>query len=212
MYYKCGEYTLIPYQYSKIELDFFDEIKKIIDIYPLKAYSFFEKIHDNEISYKRDSTLIISLLKLNKNDISNIFEILKRFLRVKAISKIFYKKEFVIVHFFNELILNVLKKEKTWMFVDYYFIIRKLLSNHVHFQGYLKSDNDKIFIDMFFYYNKKYYIFINDKLNINKNDNIVLCTLNQKEKNQDNREIKNIKYFLANTLKEEQVFKLVFTE
>ena len=209
MHYKINEYTLIPYEYTKIEKEFFLEIKKIIDTFPLKIYDFFDIIHNYDVSYIRDSTLIISLFKLNKNEISNVFEILKRFLRIKAVTKIFYKKEFIIVHFYSEIISKFLIEKKSWMYIDYYFIIKEKITKHIYYQGILKINDIEEQIKMFFCYNKKYYIF-SDNTNLHiDNSNFIFCKLETKNMNSNG---KTINYFLANTLKEEQIYKLVFNE
>lgn len=210
MYYKCNDLILIPYEYSKIEIAFFTEIKEIINTFPLKIYDFFEKIHNTEITYIRDSTMIVSLFKLNKNEMKNIFEILKRFLRIKAISKIFYKKEFIIIHFYNDIISTILTKEKAWMYIDYYFIIKEKITQHVYYQAIIKKDKIEKNIEMFFYHNKKYYVFTNDLNIIDDTNNIIICSIECKKNQNDN--IKTLKYFLSNKLKEEEIYKLVFTE
>lgn len=209
MHYKYKEYVFVPFEYTKIENDFLKEIKNLIDTYPLKTYDFFKKIQNPEIAYFRDTTLIISLLKLSNIEITNLFEILKRFLRVKSILKIIYKKEFIIVHFSSTTITKIIKKEDGWMYVDYYFVIKKCIGEHVYLNTTFINGNFKREVDMFFYYNKKYYLFT-DENDLFLDNNIIISSIKRKEELNKNRNV--LRYYLANNLKEEQICKLVFPE
>lgn len=81
-------------------------------------------VNDKKITYKKDTTLIISLYSLKSHRIIILYNILKRFYKLELIEKVIYKKEFVIVHMKDEAAFKILTDPNYWklMLVEYLII------------------------------------------------------------------------------------------
>ena len=77
-----------------------------------------------DITYARDSTLIITLAKLRELMVKDLFEILNIFYQNNHIKKLIYKKEFLIIHFTSRYSLKVLCDKTYYMYIDYYFFFK----------------------------------------------------------------------------------------
>lgn len=143
-YIKGSNYNIIPYEYEEIDWVFIQKIHELFQKQPFKWYEVFENVIGNiKYSYIRDTSMIISLNELEEKIIINVFEMLKIFLRCGCITKIIYKKEYVIVELATLRIGEILKTPYSWMIIDYYYLVfDTLIDGKVYLQA--KLENDKI--------------------------------------------------------------------
>lgn len=94
---------------------FIKYINNYIKRYPFKWYHFMSLFDLNEVVYIKDTTIIIDLLKLDSSSIIILFEIFKDFLRNNIINKINYKKEVIIIDFYNDFMVSYFKNSVKWM-------------------------------------------------------------------------------------------------
>ena len=83
---------------------------------PFMWLIFTEDILNNKnITYSINTTSIISTYNVKQDESYYLFETLKQLLRIGAILKIIYKKEFIIVHYYNEFIKDTLTINNKWL-------------------------------------------------------------------------------------------------
>lgn len=82
-------------------------------------------INNKRITYKKDTTFIISIYNMKDNHIVILYNILKRFYIIQVISKVIYKKEFVIVHLKDEECFKIMSDLNYWKECVVYYLINK---------------------------------------------------------------------------------------
>lgn len=134
-------------------------------------------INDTRITYIKDSTLIIHQYLLNESKIYILYHVLKTLKHTGAILKILSEKEFLIVHVYDQELLNIIVNNLTWRLYQVYYLLKEIDSSVT-----LDEENELI-------YNKDNEIKITEKTifnNIKKtsyqyssNENILKEVLNQ---------------------------------
>jgi hypothetical protein len=130
------------------------------------------EIFKKDVIYIKDTTIIIELLKLNYDEINNIFIYFKEFLNNKIITKLIYKKEYLVVIFDDLFNISFFLKNNKWMLI---LLMNYCINNNIksYYDVYLKSD--ETIYSMFMIENNNYFItFDNIKLNTLNNNHIPL--------------------------------------
>lgn len=147
------ETTIIDKYFIKVSYDYLSK-------FPFKWKCMVDNIFTNQqITYIKDTTLIINIEKVNINYIDYLFEILKSYLNYRVIIKLIYKKEFIICHFNNNFHLDYFNNKVLLKSINLYMVISKIIDSELYFGVYLISKNKKNLLSFLFYYNKNWYIF-----------------------------------------------------
>lgn len=167
MNYLSHESLVINYfEYNKIDLMFMDKTYSIGIKYPYKWYEFIHSIiHNQRITYFKDTTMIVTLLDLDMNQIKILFEILKEYLKVKLLKKVLYYREFIIVHFHNIKTTNILRNKCLWISMFAYYMIKdKLYNIDIHLQGIIRDNEHKDIVDLIIKHNNILYLISSNKI------------------------------------------------
>lgn len=128
-------------------------VTTIFDTHPLWWEVFIENIINNQkITYINYTTMIISIYELDVTKITILFEILKLMKKKELILKVINKKEFLIIHLSDEVLLDYLTSKTKWINLVVYKILSEEYPSH---KIYLKDE--LIFVD-----NKVIHYFITD--------------------------------------------------
>jgi hypothetical protein len=130
------------------------------------------EIFKKDVIYIKDTTIIIELLKLNYDEINNIFIYFKEFLNNKIITKLIYKKEYLVVIFDDLFNISFFLKNNKWMLI---LLMNYCINNNIksYYDVYLKID--ETIYSMFMIESNNYFItFDNIKLNKLNNNHIPL--------------------------------------
>ena len=153
---------IIPYQFSLEELSFLEDFNKVFKKYPFKVFDLIKMLQNKEVTFQRDTTLIITISKLSKLFINDLLEFLNIFCQNQTITKLIYQKEFLIIHFKSEYMIKVLTNKTYYMYIDYYFYLLSLTSE-VYLNPVVIINDIKEEVDLVFYYNNEYFIFKKDQ-------------------------------------------------
>lgn len=165
---------LSNYELNKKNIAFIKLCTKLMNKYPFKWFYFME-IFKKDVIYIKDTTIIIELLKLNYDEINNIFIYFKEFLNNKIITKLIYKKEYLVVIFDDLFNISFFLKNNKWMLI---LLMNYCINNNIksYYDVYLKSD--ETIYSMFMIESNNYFItFDNIKLN-NLNNNHIPLVIN----------------------------------
>ena len=156
------------YSLKKIDYDFILFFDKYITRYPFKCYNMMEIFTNKEVVYIKDTTLIIYLIKVNDDELYNIFILFKDMLRNNIISRIIYKKEVLIIYFKSDFIMSFFKIRNKWLIIP---LINVLLDLEIkfYFDAFIKSNIVEKFMLLIEY--KGFYITL-DTGNYNKLDDL----------------------------------------
>ena len=114
---------LSNYCLKKVDYDFLSFFDKYISKYPFKSYNIMEVLLGKEIVYIKDTTMIVDLLRINNDNILNIFNFFKDMLRNNLINKIIFKKEVLLIYFKDEFIISFFKEKNKWLLIPLISII-----------------------------------------------------------------------------------------
>lgn len=115
-YLKGNDYIINLIKRDDIEEKFIEFVYNESLSRPFRWLNFIEDILSNsKLTYTINTTSIISTYLVNKEDSYYLFETLKTLLRLSVIKKIIYKKEFIIVHYTNEFIKEILTNNNKWL-------------------------------------------------------------------------------------------------
>lgn len=167
---------------------------------PFMWLIFTEDILNNKnITYSINTTSIISTYNVKQEESYYLFETLKQLLRIGAILKIIYKKEFIIVHYYNEFIKDTLTINNKWLNIT---VGELLLENKIVDKLYYNSlyddykTNKKI--DLLLELDQKLVICSTNMNNIINNTNLKNIYISITNKNKDC----HIPYIKFNYIKE----------
>ncbi len=194
---------VIPGVLKEQELLFVENFNDILKKHPFKVYDLLKVFRNADITYARDSTLIITLAKLRELMVKDLFEILNIFYQNNHIKKLIYKKEFLIIHFTSRYSLKVLCDKTYYMYIDYYFFFKDK-GLECYLNPIISIQNIKEEVDLVFKYKSEYYIFT-EKLKILPFMTYYIdlfIDFDQLGKR------KYLKYYLSNMMKEEEFLKI----
>lgn len=148
------------YDYSIIEEQFIKKTYELGTTYPFKWYEFINKIIGNrEVTYFKDTTMIINLLNLDLPQVKILFEILKNYLKNNLLKKILYKREYIIVHFHTIKTKEIFEKKNLWMAVCCYYMLKDENSEaEIFLRGVIQKENTKELVDLVVSDNNKIYL------------------------------------------------------
>lgn len=127
--------NMIFHHFDSIEEMFLKYIDEIVETRPFWWHVFINKVINNpQITYVKDSTMIISVINLSTNVVNIIFEIIKSFLRLKIAVRVIKKKEFLIVHLHSKKIVEYLKGKDKWLVIPF---CKMLKNNFPNYECYL---------------------------------------------------------------------------
>lgn len=174
-YYFGQDYSLTFKRLSQLEEEFIRIISDYALRYPLMWQALQENVFgEPSITYVRDTTFIISTYLLDKNDAYWLFNLLKLLLRNGQVTKIIYKKEFIIVHLDNEFIVEVLTVRKKWLAIVNYQLLKENYIDNVYLNTIYEDHNHQEIIDVLYLdhnQNKKIcFNVVNCNNNINNSD------------------------------------------
>lgn len=150
-YYFGQDYSLTYKRLDKLEEELIEMVYKFSTTRPLVWQNIHDHVLTNSlISYVKDTTCIISTYELTKNDAYWLFHILKEFLRKGQITKILYKKEFIIVHFYNKFIIDVLTTRKKWLSLVVYYQLKKYFNGKFYLDTLYEDNNQRILLDLLY--------------------------------------------------------------
>lgn len=153
-------YRINFYEYDKIEEAFLIQINKIINQYPFKWHLFFYEIMQKKaITYFKDTTVIINLYSLNNKQVTILFEVVKELLKTKAITKVLYRQEFMIIHLYSHKIVEVLSSIGYWQAISYYYsIINSFTLVKAYLGGIISNETQKEKVDLIIINKEKVYL------------------------------------------------------
>ena len=198
------EVKVIPKIYNEVELSFLEDFWFVYKKYPFKVFELMKILSNEEISYKRDKTLIITISKISSISVNDLIEFINVFYQSKIITKYIYQKEFIIIHFNNEYITQSLTNKTYYMYIDYYFTLLKI-TNEVYLSPQININNIKEEVDLVFIHNKEYYIFKKDKGILPYTTYYINLFFNY-------HDFKNrifVKYYISDEMKEQEILKLI---
>lgn len=157
-YLVSSTYNVNYYEYTKLELEFMKKCYELGTTYPFKWYEFINKIVGNrKTTYFKDTTMIVTIVDLELEQVKVLFEILKEYLKLKLIRKILYKREFIIVHFYSTKTKDIFEQPNLWLSVFSYFMIKNSdIYADVNLRGVIHQDNNKELVDL---------VIVTDKVN-----------------------------------------------
>ncbi len=125
MYYNSEEYSLTFRQIDDIEEKFINFICEYIMVKPFMWNEITNKIlYNARLNYVKDTTFIITTYEIKENVVKSLFELFKDLLRRGFVTKIIYKKEFMIVHLYSYLIVKTLSSANNWLIIVTYQLIK----------------------------------------------------------------------------------------
>lgn len=142
--------NLIFHHFDLIEEKFLKYLDELIETRPFWWHVFISKVINNpQVTYVKDSTMIITLVGLTTNVVNIIFEIVKSFLKLKVAVRVIKKKEFLIVHLHNKKITEFLKTKDKWLVIPFCKMIKTIYPNYDCFLDVLwKTGSEKHQIDV----------------------------------------------------------------
>ena len=197
------EIKIIPKTFSQDELSFLEDFWLIYKKYPFKVFELMKILFNQEITYKRDKTLIITIAKISNITINDMLEFFNSFYN-KSIVKIIYQKEFLIIHCLNEYIVESLTNKTYYMYIDYYFTLLKNV-DEVYLSPSININNIIEEVDLVFIYNNEHFIFKKDKGMLPYTTYYIDLFFNYCD-------FKNrlfLKYYISEKMKEEEILKLI---
>ncbi len=81
-------------------------------------------LYNARLNYVKDTTFIITTYEIKENVVKSLFELFKDLLRRGFVTKIIYKKEFMIVHLYSYLIVKTLSSANNWLIIVTYQLIK----------------------------------------------------------------------------------------
>lgn len=195
---------IIPHQFTEEELTFIDDFYSFLKKYPFKMFDMLKVLQNSEITYKRDTTLIITLCKLSNLMFKDLLSFFETLCKNQTITKIIYQKEFLILHFYNDFVVDILTNKTMYMYIDYYFALLKenfdvfLLPNVI-------INESSLDVTLLFLYHDQQYLFKKDKT-------ILPYPTYYIDLYENYYEFKNrlfLKYYLSDEMKKEEIRKII---
>lgn len=149
-YLMSQSFNINYYDYSIIEQQFIKKTYEIGTTYPFKWYEFINKIiGNNEVTYFKDTTMIINLLNLDLSQVKILFEILKKYLKNNLVRKILYKREYIVVHFHSQKTMEIFSVKNLWIAVCCYYMLKDENSDvEVFLRGVIQNETSKELVDL----------------------------------------------------------------
>lgn len=149
-YLMSQSFNINYYDYSIIEQQFIKKTYEIGTTYPFKWYEFINKIiGNNEVTYFKDTTMIINLLNLDLSQVKILFEILKEYLKNNLVRKILYKREYIVVHFHSQKTMEIFSVKNLWIAVCCYYMLKDENSDvEVFLRGVIQNETSKELVDL----------------------------------------------------------------
>lgn len=195
---------IIPHRFNEVELSFIDDFYSFLKKYPFKMFDILKVLNNTEITFKRDTTLIITITKLSKLMFKDLLSLFDELCKNSAISKIIFQKEFLIIHLYNEFITNVLTNKTMYMYIDYYYTLLKQ-NYEVFLLPSIVINEACEEVTLVFKNNELFYIFKIDKI-------IVPYKTYYIDLYENYYEFKNrlfLKYYLSDNMKEIELCKII---
>lgn len=155
---------------------FLETINELFKQYPFKMFYFIDIFIKNNNVFIKDTTIIIKLLNLKNEDIKRLFEISKILLNKKIITKVIYKKEVIILNFFDNFVVSFFQNYQKWLSITINFIMKNKL-HKTYYDVYLKENDEIIYCD-FLIIIDEYFITINQDLNNKISDKHIPLVIN----------------------------------
>lgn len=199
MYYNSENYSLTYEKNNHLDEKYIAYITQYILVRPFIWCQLLRKVFLNPlITYKKDTTFIITTYEIKDNIINWLFELLKEMLRKGFVKKIIYKKEFMIIHFYSYLIVKSLSIENYWLIlITYYYLKQQKINLKLYLNVDYQSMTQKEEIDLLIIANNEPLIIIDniakEKL-IMPNINKYLIYLFEKREEEANSDWKKLKF------------------
>lgn len=162
-YFVRDDYSITFFAFSEKEKQFFDATMHWIFTFPFKWDVFAKRIiHNPYLTFARDSTLLIRLGDFSLHDHEILFEIVKSFYRMGAITKMIYEKEVMILNFQTEKMVSFLVTPSHWMGYVYYTLLKEIYPKNIYPGGILHQAENSHIVDFCFQKNEKLYLFSSD--------------------------------------------------
>jgi len=189
-YLKGNDYIINLIKRDNIEEKFIEFVYTESLSRPFSWLNFIEDVLSNsKITYTINTTSIISTYLIKKEESYYLFETLKTLLRLSVIKKIIYKKEFIIVHYANEFIKEILTNKNKWLSITIGELLKENNIIDTIYYGAIYNDYKiKKEIDALLIYKEQLIILNTDLINI-----------------VDNQEFLNFYISISNTMKNIQI-------
>jgi hypothetical protein len=139
-----NDVTFTFYQYDRIEKAFISLVCDIIRKYPFKFHFFMSKvISRSQVTFIRDTSIIMGLDSFEHHEQQMIFEIIRKFSRIKAISRVIDKKEFLIIHLHSPKISEFFMYSNRWLSYLLYQTYCDLYGDYGCHLGVIVNEPDK---------------------------------------------------------------------
>lgn len=167
-YLKGNDYIINLIKRDNIEEKFIEFVYTESLSRPFSWLNFIEDVLSNsKITYTINTTSIISTYLIKKEESYYLFETLKTLLRLSVIKKIIYKKEFIIVHYANEFIKEILTNKNKWLSITIGELLKENNIIDTIYYGAIYNDYKiKKEIDALLIYKEQLIILNTDLINI----------------------------------------------
>lgn len=156
------------YQLKKSDYLFLVFMDEYIEKYPFKCYNIMDSLLKKDIVFIRQTTMIIDLIKLNDDEVVNIFDFFKNMLRNNLIKKIIYKKEVLFIYFNSEFIIDFFLIKDKWLIIPLIIEFIKLDYNF-YFDAYVNHENITKLMFLVIINNKYVSIDVKDTIKLTNN-------------------------------------------
>lgn len=160
MLYAVNDYMIRTIDKTEVDELFIKLSIRFQRQFPFKWDFFVNDILSNqEITYFKDTTVILNLETFSFNELPNLFHILKMYLNYKIISKIIQKKEFIIAHFNSNFHMEFIKTPTLLLSFSLYHILEHANIGEVYLGAILLANNQKRIINLLIQDNDYLYLF-----------------------------------------------------
>lgn len=173
-------YSLNNINLNKIDNNFMKVCLGYSNRFPNKWLDLVENIFSNELfTYFKDTTAIIQINNIKKDNIEFLFKYLKTLLNNRIIIKVIYKKEFIIIHFNKIFHIDLIKNKSMLYSIPLYKYIEKNNINNlkIYFYCIFKYKNVTTIIPFVIKNEEKIYLFDNNPKEVVNLNNIEIIYL-----------------------------------
>lgn len=115
------------YQYDDIEKLFINYVIELCLKYPFKFHYYLKNVFSSpQITYLKDTTMIINLSFLTLDRQQDLFQFLRKLLQMKALTKVIDKKEFLITHLYSNKISEFFRYPTSWLGYLFHYVYTNL--------------------------------------------------------------------------------------
>lgn len=150
MLFKRTSYIIQTIEHTDIDDIFLKRALFYQQTYPFRwNYFVYDIIHQPQMVYTKDSTVILNLNDLPFKELQFLFGMLKDFLNYQIIQKIIYKKEFMILHFHQDFHMEFFKTPSILMSLGLHQYLQENYPTYtIYYGAILTMHGEKYLLDL----------------------------------------------------------------